>query len=106
MNTSHREEKGALPLALATLSFAVCFAAWGLVAAFAPRFHFASQSQCSATPGITRRPGDRGTSFAPLGGLIAVVRHLQIGRRPASGDEQVQILAIEEASHRLEKMNR
>src|SRR3954471_9797880 len=26
------------PLALGTLSFAVCFAAWGLVAAFAPRF--------------------------------------------------------------------
>src|SRR5947199_10317879 len=26
------------PLLLGTLSFAVCFAAWGLVAAFAPRF--------------------------------------------------------------------
>ena len=25
-------------LALATLSFAVCFAAWGLISAFAPRF--------------------------------------------------------------------
>src|SRR5450755_4646499 len=29
---------GALPLALGTASFAVCFAAWGLIAAFAPRF--------------------------------------------------------------------
>ena len=29
---------GALPLALGTISFAVCFAAWGLIAAFAPRF--------------------------------------------------------------------
>ncbi len=29
---------GALPLALGTVSFAVCFAAWGLIAAFAPRF--------------------------------------------------------------------
>ena len=27
-----------LPLALGTISFAVCFAAWGLIAAFAPRF--------------------------------------------------------------------
>ncbi|HVW85625.1 MAG TPA: nitrate/nitrite transporter, partial [Bryobacteraceae bacterium] len=29
---------GALPLALGTISFAVCFAAWGLIAAFAPQF--------------------------------------------------------------------
>src|SRR6478672_12696524 len=29
---------GLLPLALGTISFAVCFAAWGLIAAFAPRF--------------------------------------------------------------------
>jgi NNP family nitrate/nitrite transporter-like MFS transporter len=29
---------GTLPLALGTISFAVCFAAWGLIAAFAPRF--------------------------------------------------------------------
>ena len=31
-------DRGALPLALGTLSFAVCFAAWGLVAAFTPQF--------------------------------------------------------------------
>src|ERR1700674_236551 len=30
--------KGLLALALGTTSFAVCFAAWGLIAAFAPRF--------------------------------------------------------------------
>src|ERR1700675_1803219 len=29
---------GLLPLLLGTVSFAVCFAAWGLIAAFAPRF--------------------------------------------------------------------
>src|SRR6185295_7016069 len=29
---------GLLPLALGTISFALCFAAWGLIAAFAPRF--------------------------------------------------------------------
>ena len=32
------DRRGALPLALGTVSFAVCFAAWGLIAAFAPRF--------------------------------------------------------------------
>src|SRR3954471_10592871 len=31
-------QRGALPLALGTTSFAVCFAAWGLIAAFAPKF--------------------------------------------------------------------
>ena len=29
---------GLLPMALGTVSFAVCFTAWGLIAAFAPRF--------------------------------------------------------------------
>jgi len=32
------ERNSLLPLALGTTSFAVCFAAWGLIAAFAPRF--------------------------------------------------------------------
>src|SRR5450432_915407 len=32
------ERNGLLPLLLGTVSFAVCFAAWGLIAAFAPRF--------------------------------------------------------------------
>src|SRR5712692_7394667 len=41
------ERKGALPLALGTISFAVCFAAWGLIAAFAPRFR--DTFQLSAT---------------------------------------------------------
>ncbi|MGH9663908.1 MAG: MFS transporter, partial [Bryobacteraceae bacterium] len=29
---------GTFPLILGTVSFAMCFAAWGLIAAFAPRF--------------------------------------------------------------------
>ena len=32
------KQPGLLPLFLGTVSFAVCFAAWGLIAAFAPRF--------------------------------------------------------------------
>ena len=36
--TNPVKRTGALPLALGTISFAVCFAAWGLIAAFAPRF--------------------------------------------------------------------
>ena len=37
-STNLVKRTGALPLALGTISFAVCFAAWGLIAAFAPRF--------------------------------------------------------------------
>jgi len=33
-----KARNGLLPLVLGTCSFAVCFAAWGLIAAFAPRF--------------------------------------------------------------------
>ena len=39
MPDSHPSARnGLLPLLLGTVSFAVCFAAWGLIAAFAPRF--------------------------------------------------------------------
>lgn len=36
--TASRAQSASLPLILGTVSFAVCFAAWGLIAAFAPRF--------------------------------------------------------------------
>ena len=35
---SAQHSSSATHLTLATVSFAVCFAAWGLIAAFAPRF--------------------------------------------------------------------
>ena len=39
MSTSNPPERtGLRSLTLGTVSFALCFAAWGLVAAFAPRF--------------------------------------------------------------------
>ena len=38
INPQPSEQNGLLPLLLGTVSFAVCFAAWGLIAAFAPRF--------------------------------------------------------------------
>ena len=38
ISSGSADRRGALPLALGTVSFAFCFAAWGLIAAFAPRF--------------------------------------------------------------------
>jgi NNP family nitrate/nitrite transporter-like MFS transporter len=36
--SSIKPSRSGIPLALGTVSFAVCFAAWGLISAFAPRF--------------------------------------------------------------------
>jgi len=36
-------------LALGTISFTVCFAAWGLIGAFAPRFRASVQPSTSET---------------------------------------------------------
>src|SRR4051794_37026059 len=48
MPPNHQVQRaGALPLTLSTLSFAVCFAAWGLISAFAPQFR--DTFQLSAT---------------------------------------------------------
>src|SRR5207344_1507735 len=38
MGDSDRNTRPGLQLALSTISFAVCFTAWGLISAFAPRF--------------------------------------------------------------------
>lgn len=38
MTTPARSARPVFQLTLATLSFAVCFSAWGLISAFAPRF--------------------------------------------------------------------
>jgi nitrate/nitrite transporter NarK len=38
MNTAPATPRPNLQLALGTVSFAICFAAWGLISAFAPRF--------------------------------------------------------------------
>jgi NNP family nitrate/nitrite transporter-like MFS transporter len=38
MNSTPAASRPNLQLALGTVSFAICFAAWGLISAFAPRF--------------------------------------------------------------------
>ncbi len=43
-------------VALGTLSFALCFAAWGLVSAFAPRFRADRHLSASQTALLVARP--------------------------------------------------
>ena len=38
MHDTGRDGRPSIQLTLATISFAVCFTAWGLISAFAPRF--------------------------------------------------------------------
>src|SRR5436305_4058270 len=58
-------------LALGTLSFAVCFAAWGLVAAFAPRFREAFHLSATATALLVAVPVLLGSLARLPVGLLA-----------------------------------
>src|SRR5215471_20751828 len=55
-----------LQLAWGTLSFAVCFAAWGLISAFAPRFRELFQLTATQTALLVAVP-------VVLGGLLRIV---------------------------------
>jgi NNP family nitrate/nitrite transporter-like MFS transporter len=58
-------------LALGTLSFAVCFAAWGLIAAFAPRFREAFHLSATATALLVAVPVLLGSLARLPVGLLA-----------------------------------
>src|SRR6266700_501246 len=49
MNCTPAASRPNLQLALGTVSFAVCFAAWGMISAFAPRFREAFHLTASQT---------------------------------------------------------
>lgn len=61
-----RNSSGNLQLALGTVSFAVCFAAWGLISAFAPRFRELFQLTATQTSLLIAVP-------VLLGGLLRIV---------------------------------
>ena len=61
-----RSSSGNLQLALGTISFAVCFAAWGLISAFAPRFREMLHLSATQTALLVAVP-------VLLGGLLRIV---------------------------------
>src|SRR5499425_148654 len=61
-----RKNSGNLQLTLATISFAVCFAAWGLISAFAPRFRELFHLTATQTALLVAVP-------VLLGGLLRIV---------------------------------
>jgi len=60
-----------LPLGLGTFSFAVCFAAWGLISAFAPRFREAFQLTATQTAFLVAVPVLLGSLLRIVTGMLA-----------------------------------
>src|SRR6516165_6880674 len=58
-------------LALGTLSFAVCFAAWGLISAFAPRFREAFHLSATQTAFLVAVPVLLGSLLRIVTGMLA-----------------------------------
>src|SRR5712664_1708309 len=60
-----------LQLALGTLSFAICFAAWGLISAFAPRFREAFHLTATQTALLVAAPVLLGALLRVATGMLA-----------------------------------
>src|SRR6516225_11172025 len=58
-------------LALGTFSFAVCFAAWGLISAFAPRFREAFHLSATQTAFLVAVPVLLGSLLRIVTGMLA-----------------------------------
>ena len=66
-----RNSSGAVQLALGTISFAICFAAWGLVSAFAPRFRDLFHLSATQTAFLVAVPVVLGALFRVVTGMLA-----------------------------------
>src|SRR6516162_10965846 len=58
-------------LALGTISFAVCFAAWGLISAFAPRFRESFHLTATQTAFLVSVPVLLGALFRIVTGMLS-----------------------------------
>ena len=71
MNTAAITSRPNLQLALGTVSFAICFAAWGLISAFAPRFREAFHLTGTQTAFLVAVPVLLGALFRIATGMLA-----------------------------------
>ncbi|HYL63472.1 MAG TPA: MFS transporter [Candidatus Methylomirabilis sp.] len=62
---------GSVPLLLATTSFAICFAAWGLISAFAPRFRELFHLSATQTAFLVAVPVVLGALLRIVTGMLA-----------------------------------
>src|SRR5215468_8325148 len=66
-----RNSSGNLQLTLGTISFAICFAAWGLVSAFAPRFRELFHLSATETGFLVAVPVLLGALLRIVTGMLA-----------------------------------
>src|SRR5215469_12750862 len=71
MGTSSPTPRPNLQLALGTVSFAICFAAWGLISAFAPRFREAFHLTATQTAFLVAVPVLLGSLMRVVTGMLA-----------------------------------
>ena len=70
-NSSKDTHRPSLQIALGTLSFAICFAAWGLISAFAPRFREAFHLTATQTAFLVAVPVLLGALLRVATGMLA-----------------------------------
>ena len=71
MNRTPATSRPKLQLALGTVSFAICFAAWGLISAFAPRFREAFHLTATQTAFLVAVPVLLGALLRIVTGMLA-----------------------------------
>jgi NNP family nitrate/nitrite transporter-like MFS transporter len=71
MNRTPATSRPKLQLALGTVSFAICFAAWGLISAFAPRFREAFHLSATQTAFLVAVPVLLGALLRIVTGMLA-----------------------------------
>ena len=71
MNRTPDTSRPNLQLALGTVSFAICFAAWGLISAFAPRFREAFHITETQTAFLVDVPVLLGALLRIVTGMLA-----------------------------------
>jgi MFS transporter, NNP family, nitrate/nitrite transporter len=71
MNSTQTGSSPKLQLALGSISFAVCFAAWGLISAFAPRFREAFHLTATETAFLVAVPVLLGALLRIVTGMLA-----------------------------------
>jgi MFS family permease len=71
MHTPSGTPRANLQLALGTISFPICFAAWGLISAFAPRFREAFQLTATQTAFLVAVPVLLGALMRIATGMLA-----------------------------------
>src|SRR5436309_3525356 len=71
MHTASGTPRPNLQLALGTISFAICFAAWGLISAFAPRFRETFHLTATQTAFLVAVPVLLGALMRVATGMLA-----------------------------------